>query len=162
MLAIFLGLFSASIFPTVSLLINAMTSNGRSVHALNKLKGELEGAMDAMFFIFACVGIAIGAVLLRTIEVPTFLRGVPYVCDQILPRLGQAFMIAPTVLVIWRAGQITGILRRLLKLRHAIAIEEARAELAEKAPPAGETAKSFQTNLEFGRVVSLKDLQDNE
>src|SRR3546814_14248687 len=63
LLVTFLGLVAASILPTISLLVNSMTASGRSVKAVDELEHELQSAMDALFMLFGCVGIAVVALV---------------------------------------------------------------------------------------------------
>jgi len=158
-LVTFLGLVSASILPTISLLVNSMGANGRSVHAINKLEVELQSAMDALFLMFGCVAVCVAALVALSIQPAAILRNVPYLTTEILPRLGQAIVTTSATLIVMRAGQIPGILRRSLAVRHEIAIEEARRKLAESAPGSETTRKSFATHPDFGRVVPLQDIQ---
>lgn len=161
-IAIFLGLFAASILPTVTLLINSMTASGRSILSINKLEQELDLAMDALFFLFGCIGIAIVALVALSIEPFDMLKKIPFLTTEILPRIGQALVVAPTIILLWRAGQITGILRRLLKIQHEIALDEAKVNLQNNAPPAEKVRQSFATNPEFGKVISLQEAQELE
>ncbi|MGO7133424.1 hypothetical protein AB9E06_21460 [Rhizobium leguminosarum] len=161
-LATFLGLFSASILPTVSLLVNGMTASGRSVQALNNLQKELDAAMDALFFLFGCIVLAIGALVSLSIHPAEFMIKIPYLTTEILPRLGQALVVMATGMVLFRAGQIPGILRRSLAARHEIAIAEARSKLESNAPAAADIRQAFATHPDFGKVVSLQDLQAPE
>ncbi|MCZ7494139.1 hypothetical protein O8B39_06490 [Agrobacterium rhizogenes] len=158
-LATFLGLFAASVLPTVTLLVNTMTGSGRSIQAIDKLAADLEIAMDAMFFLFGCIGISIASLLMLSIEPPVWLRDIPYITSEVLPRIGQMLVIAPAGIVVWRAGQITGILRQCLKTRHEIAKIEAKAKLEKNVPSSASVKQSFATHREFGRVVSLQDAQ---
>ena len=89
MLVTFLGLVSASILPTVSLLVNSMTASGRSVEAINKLEAELQSAIDALFLLFGCVGIVIGALVALSTPPPWPLTAVPFLTTEALPRVGQ-------------------------------------------------------------------------
>ncbi|WFR96528.1 hypothetical protein [Rhizobium tumorigenes] len=162
MLVTILGLFAASILPTVSLLINSMSAAGRSVHAVNQLQKELQAAIDALFFIFGCVIVAVGALLSLLIEPAAFMTRVPYLTSEILPRAGQAIVCAATGLVIWRAGQIPAILRRSLKVRYEIAVSEARSKVDANVPAASQTKQAFATHPDFGKVVSLQELQGPE
>lgn len=161
-LTTFLGLFSASILPTVSLIVNSMTTSGRSVKALNELEKELQAAMDALFFLFGCIGVSIAALFALSIQPPEILTRVPYLTTEILPRMGQAFVVAGTGLVFWRAGQIPAILRRLLKTRHEISIDEARAKVEKGAPSSNAIRQSFATHSDFGKIVSLQELQGQD
>lgn len=116
--------------------------------------------MDAMFFLFGCIGLSVASLFMLSIQPPSWLISVPYLTTQILPRLGQAFVIAPALAVVWRAGQITGILRQCLKTRHEIARIEARAKLEKNAPVGSALKQSFAKHPHFGKVVSLQDIQN--
>lgn len=159
-LATFLGLFAASLLPTITLLINSMTTSGRSVSALNDLEWEIQAAMDALLFCFGCIGIAIAALLALSIEAPAFLKQVPILTQQVMPRAGQAFVVCASSLVLWRAGQIPAILRRTLSVRHKAALEEARGKLDDKVPSGSNIRQGFATHADHGKVVSLQELQD--
>lgn len=161
MLAIFLGLVSASILPTISLLVGNMTSSGRSVLALDELKDELDAAMDALFLLFGCVGVAIASLAAMSVEPPDFLVSIPLLTSEILPRFGQMVTMVATTLIVTRAGQIPAILRRTLVVRHRIATDEARTKINDNAPDAEAIKKAFATNPEFGKTVKIEDTQRN-
>lgn len=158
MLVIFLGLVSASILPTISLLVNSMVSTGKSVQAVNDLKGELDSAMDALFLLFGCVGIVVGALIAISIPAPQLLHKIPYLTSQILPRSAQVIIVTVSTLTILRIGQIPAILRRAMALRHKIATDEARKRTLENAPPPGAAKDAFTTHPDFGKSVRLEDL----
>jgi hypothetical protein len=162
MLVTFLGLVSASILPTISLLVNSMTANGRSVLAINRLQAELQAAMDALFLLFGSVGVAVWALMSLSLAPPALLDRIPFLTTEILPRLGQMFVVAPVALILLRAGQIPGILRRSLAVRHEIATEEAKKKLSDKAPGAESVRQSFTSHPDFGKSVSLDELAARE
>ena len=149
----FLGIVAASVLPTVTLLVNSLTANGRSVHSINKLEAELQRAMDALFVLFGAVGVAVLAQVALSIPAPAVLQGVPYLTTEILPRGGQALVLGATAMILSRIGQIPGILRRTLSIRHEGALEEARLKLAANAPEAGSMRKAFATHPDFGKPV---------
>ncbi|TIM41070.1 MAG: hypothetical protein E5Y55_26215 [Mesorhizobium sp.] len=161
-LATFLGLLSAGLLPTITLLINSMTASGRSVQAIDRLEGELKAAMDALFLLFGCVVLSIGALVSLSIQPANFLTRVPYLTTEILPRIGQSLVIGPTTLVVWRAGRIPAILRRALEIRREIAVDEAKRKIIEKAPTTEALRQGYATQESFGRAVSLQDLQARE
>ncbi|GEP12758.1 hypothetical protein MGN01_46030 [Methylobacterium gnaphalii] len=161
-LVIFLGLVAASLLPTITHLINSMTASGRSVHNLRRLEVEIQAAMDALFLMFGAVGVSVAALVSLSIEPASLLSEIPYLTDQILPRIGQALVVAPVALVLWRVGQIPAILRRTLKVRYESALEEAKTKLADKAPDTGAMRQSFPTHPDFGKVISLQDLQSKD
>jgi len=161
-LVTFLGLFSASILPTVSLLINSMSATGRSVSAVNDLHAELQAAIDALLFLFGCIIVAIAALVSLSIPPAAVLATVPYLTTEVLPRAGQTLVCGATGLVLWRAGQIPAILRRSLRIRHEIAVNEARSKIESNAPAAGQMKQAFSTHPDFGKVLPLKDAQSPE
>ena len=61
-----------------------------------------------------------------------------------------------------RAGQIPGILRRALTIRHEIAVDEARRKAMEKAPTPEALRQSFSTHPDFGRRVDLQDIEGQD
>lgn len=149
----FLGIVAASILPTVTLLVNSLTTSGRSIHSINKLEAELRQAMDALFTLFGAVGIAVLAQIALSIPAPSPLQAVPLLTTELLPRGGQALVVGATALILSRIGQIPGILRRTLAIRHESALEEARLKLASNAPEAGAMRRSFATHPDFGKAV---------
>jgi hypothetical protein len=154
LLVTFLGLVAASILPTITLLINSLTPNGRSVLNINRLEAELRSAMDALFLLFGGVGIAVMALVSLAIPSPLFLVEVPYLTSEILPRCGQAVVLGSTALILCRVGQIPAILRRTLSVRHSGALEEAKLKLASNAPDPGAIRKAFATHPDFGKQAN--------
>ena len=158
MLVTFFGLVSASILPTISLLVNSMTASGRSVKAIDELEQELQAAMDALFLLFGCVGVVvIGLVSLAT-QPADILTRVPYLTTDILPRLGQLVVVCASTFTVMRVGMIPGILRRSLSVRHRIALDEARRKTLEKAPDGRATRALFPTHPDFGKAVTFEDI----
>jgi hypothetical protein len=144
------------------LLINSMTASGRSVQAIERLEQELKAAIDALFLLFGCVALSIAALLSLSIQPAAFMTKVPYLTTEILPRIGQALVVGPTAMVVWRAGRIPAILRRALEIRREIAIDEARRKVLENAPTAEALRQGYATRENFGRTVTLQDLQTRE
>src|SRR3546814_14141149 len=87
------GLVAASILPTISLLVNSMTASGRSVKAVDELEHELQSAMDALFMLFGCVGIAVVALVSLATQPAAILTRIPYLTSEILPRLAQTVVV---------------------------------------------------------------------
>ena len=162
MLVTFLGLVAASILPTISLLVNSMTASGRSVLAIDELNAELQAAMDALFLIFGCAAVAVGALVALSTPPPPLLTRVPYLATEILPRAGQAIVIVFSMVTALRTGQIPAILRRSLAVRHKIAAEEARRKTLEKGPTPASVRAAFATHPDFGKTVDLQDVPRNE
>jgi hypothetical protein len=161
LLITFLGLISASILPTISLLVNTMAAGGRSVSAINKLEAELKAAMDALFLLFGCVAVAVGALVALAVNAPGILNRVPYLVTEVGPRFGQALVVSSVFVILMRAGQIPAILRRSLATRHEIAVVEARRQLEENAPASGAMRQAFPTHPEFGKDVTLEELKES-
>lgn len=157
MLATFLGLVSASILPTISLLIGSMTVNGRSVLALNELKAEISAATDALFLLFGCVGVVIVCLVALATPTPGIAYLVPYLAEHILPRSGQAIACLFSALILIKSGQIPAIIRRTLEVRHKIAVEEARKKLGDAAPDETAIRQAFATHPEFGKVIAIDE-----
>jgi hypothetical protein len=161
MLATFLGMVSASILPTISLLINSMTASGRSVLALNELEAELQAAMDALFLLFGSSAVVVGALVALATPAPEIFAAAPYLATDVLPRLGQGIVSLFSVLTLLRVGQIPGILRRTLAARHRIAVDEARRTTLENASEAA-AKTSFATHPDFGKQISLEEAQSRD
>src|SRR3546814_19420865 len=87
LLVTFLGLVAASILPTISLLVNSMTASGRSVKAVDELEHELQSAMDALFMLFGCVGIAVVALVSIATQTAAILTRIPYLNSE---KIGRA------------------------------------------------------------------------
>lgn len=158
MLATFLGLVSASILPTISLLVNSMSASGRSVLAINELNDELHSAIDVLFMLFGCTAVVIGALVALAIAPPASLAGVPILAHQVLPRAGQAIVALFSAIILLRVGSLPAILRRTLSVRHKIAVDEARRKTLEKVPSSEAARASFPTHPEFGKTVLLEDV----
>lgn len=159
LLTTFLGLVSASILPTISLILGSMTTGGRSVAAINRLQTELALAMDALFLLLGSVGVIFAAVFLLGMAPPAVLEPIPYLTDQILPRFGQSLVVGGTALILMRAGQIPTILRRSLVIRHEIAVDEAKKKTIENAAKVPDVKTMFARDPDFGTSVRLSDLQ---
>lgn len=155
-LVTFLGLVAASILPTITLLINSMTASARSVQGITRLEAEIQIAMDALFLIFAAICIAVMALVGLSLDPAVFLTKIPYLTTEILPRLGQAVVVSAVGFILWRIGQIPGILRRSLRVRYEAALEEAKGKLANNAPEAAAIRQGFAPHSEFGKVVPLQ------
>jgi hypothetical protein len=159
LLITFLGLISASVLPTISLILGSMSASGRSVQSLNALKHELSAAMDALFALFGLVALAVAVLLSLAIQAPQTIAKIPHMVS-ILEHSGQAVLCGCVVLIVMRAGQIPGILRRSLEIRHRIAIDEARRKTIESAPRQGEMTSAFPTHPDFGKNVKLDDIRN--
>ena len=161
LLVIFLGLVSASILPTIAQILASMTASGRSVHALNELQLELTAAIDALFLLFGLVAVAVIALFALSIPTPAIVVDIPFIA-AVLHRFGQALVAAASILIVMRSGQIPGILRRSLNLRHKIAVDEARRKTNEAAPERGAMKASFPTHPEFGKAINLEDVKKRD
>lgn len=159
LLTTFLGLISASILPSISLLAGAMTAGSRSVHALDRLHAELQAATTALLTLLGCVGLVFAALFTMSIPPAHLLTRVPHLTTDILPRAGQGIAVAASSIILLRVGQIPAILKRSLSIRHEIATEEARRKTMENASKVGEAKAIFGRDPTFGKTVKLADLQ---
>lgn len=157
LLTTFLGLISASILPTISLILGSMTTGGRSVAAINRLEHELHLAMDALFLLLGSVGLIFAAIFLLGLPPPYPLERVPYLTTEVLPRFGQSIVVGGTALILMRAGQIPAILRRSLSIRHEIAVDEAKKKTLENASRVPEAKALFGRDPDFGKTVTLEE-----
>jgi hypothetical protein len=158
-LATFLGLLSAGLLPTVTLLVNSMTSGGRSVQEIERLEHELNAAIDVLFLLFGCVVLSIGALVSLAVQPPVFLNRVPHLTTEILPRVGQALLVGPTFFVIWKAGTIPAAMRKALEIKREIAVDEARSKINEKALSHEALRQGYATTENFGRSVSVETIK---
>lgn len=159
LLTTFLGLVSASILPTISLILGSMTTGGRSVAAINSLERELRLAMDTLFLLLGSVGMIFAAIFLLGLPPPHRLERLPYLTTEVLPRFGQSIVAGGTALILMRAGQIPAILRRSLSIRHEIAVDEAKKKTLENASRVPETKALFGHDPNFGKKVSLEEVR---
>ena len=158
LLSTFLGLVSASILPSISLILASLTTGGRSVAAIDRLRDELMAATNALLQLLGIVGIVFAAVFTLGVPTPTLLGRLPLLATEILPRLGQAIVVGGAALIVSRAQLVPAILRRCLRIRHEIAADEARKKTVENAAKVGEAQKFFPRDASFGQSVPLADL----
>lgn len=157
LLTTFLGLVSASILPTVSLILGSMTTGGRSVAAINRLEQELHAAMDVLFLLLGLVGVIFAAIFMLGIPPPMALENIPFLTSEILPRFGQSIVVGGTALILMRAGQIPAILRRSLLIRHEIAVDEARKKTLENAGKLPDAKSLFGSDPNFGKSITVDE-----
>lgn len=162
LLGTFLGLISASILPSISLILASMTTGGRSVHAIDRLRDELMAATDALLQLLGIVGVVFAAVFTLSIAPPNLAFRVPFLATEILPRFGQAVVLAGAAVIVLRASLVPAILRRCLHIRHEIAADEAKKKTVENIAKVGEAQQFFPRNPDFGRIVPLADVQDRD
>lgn len=166
LLTTFLGFVAASILPTISLIVGGMVVGGRSVQHLDDLGAELGDTVDALFGVFGLIGLTV--IILMTLAMPMpfagyIPSGFPSGWLSIPSRIGQGMVGFVGVLAISRAGTIPGAIRRSLRLRTAIAVDEARKRTNEKAEAATVKMRSgFTTKQGFGRTVPLEETQKPE
>lgn len=134
-----------------------MTTGGRSVHAIDRLRDELLAATDALIGLLTLVGIVFAAIFALSLLPPQFLRRLPLLTTEILPRMGQAVVAGGSTLIVLRARLVPAILRRCLSIRHEIAADEARKKTIENASKIGSPQKYFARDPDFGQTVSIED-----
>jgi hypothetical protein len=162
LLGTFLGLVSASILPSISLILASMTTGGRSVQAIDRLRDELTHATDALLRLLALVGVVFAAVFTLSLSPPEVLFRLPVVPMQILPRLGQAIVVGGSVLIVLRASLVPAVLRRCLLIRHEIAADEARKKTVENVTKVGEAQKYFARDPSFGQTIPLAEFKERD
>ena len=160
----FLGLLSASILPSITLIVGSMSSSGRSVRAISELHDEMVETIGGLWSIlkwvaFAVVGLAIAGINLP-LELPdAILKLHPDYVQSVgrsVPRIGQFIVGLATSMAVWRFLNVPKSLRRSLDLRKHIAIDEARRKIGEKAPNANAVHNMFGTRAGFGEVKEVK------
>lgn len=158
LLTTFLGFVAASILPTISLIVGGMVVGGRSVQHLDDLGVELASTVDALFGVFGLIALTV--IILMTLAIPMpFAESVPRELRAIPSHLGQGSVGFVLMLAIARSGTIPGAIRKSLKIRTAIAVDEARKKTNEKADAVKiKTRASFATKEGFGRTTRLDDL----
>lgn len=155
LLITFLGLVSAGILPTVSLVIGLMASSGRSVQAVNELKTELQAAIEALLALFGFGVLAVAALLVLSLPLHAWGDGLPYIAEG--TRLfAQGTVCGASTLIVFRAGQVSAILRRSLEIKHKIAVDEAKRETSDNAPSAKAVRDAFPTHPDYGRTTKIR------
>lgn len=157
MLVTVLGLVSASILPTVSLVIGSLSSSGRSVMKIDELAQELAQAVRTLFSILGLVAVVVVLLMLIAImpdigwRVPFSPVQVPDAARRGLQSLAVLFAVAASI----EAMTIPRILARVLAIKRDIAIHEARKALGDKAPSEAEVRQMFAKKDGFGKTVPL-------
>ncbi|WP_158247959.1 hypothetical protein [Paracoccus sp. SY] len=161
MLVTFLGLVSASILPTVSLVIGSLSSSGRSVMKIDELAQELSRAVHTLFSILGLVAAVVALLMVIAVvpdtpwRLPYFLIQVPDAARRALQSLALLFAVAATL----EAVKIPRILARVLSIKKDIAIFEARKALADKSPSDADVRQMFAKKEGFGNTIPLDSLR---
>lgn len=159
----FFGLVAASILPTVTLLLNSMTANGRSVKHLNDLRDELQSGVNALFTIFLFVCAAVIALAFYSAPLPKWPIPLPgelpdISLAEVAKRVAQGLVAVFAIMTIVGARKIPQTVQRALELRAEIAVLEAQRATRENAPKKGETAEGFKTKPGFGTTHNLPEI----
>lgn len=160
-LVTFLGLMSASILPTISLLVGSMSANGRSVKGIDELHKELGEIVSVLWAIFGLVAVSVLALFIGTIELPRLalpVFGTAYAVsvDTLIYRVAQGIVGGASALALSRFGVVPTSFFRALQIRREIAVDEARRRIQESAPTSQDLHSSFPTLSGFG---AKKDAQ---
>jgi len=159
LLTTFLGFVAASILPTISLIVGGMVVGGRSVQHLDELGTELSSTVDALFGVFGLIALTVLALMALAMPMPFSLH-LPEQLRPIPSHLGQGVVGFTLALAVGRSGTIPGAIRRSLKLRTVIAVDEAAKKTNEKADVVKKQARAgFSTKKGFGRTTRLEDLK---
>lgn len=153
--ATFLGLFAAGILPTISLLLQSVNSNGKSVYKIADLEREITSAIDDLFRILGCAGVATFVLLCLSINTPDQLSFLQW--ELALQRVTHGFVAGLVVYVIARAGRIPSIIRRALAIKFQQARFEAEKATRERAPAKQDVKAAFPRNANFGKSRKLDD-----
>ncbi|HEV2082655.1 MAG TPA: hypothetical protein VGR32_09405 [Brevundimonas sp.] len=159
LLTTFLGFVTASILPTISLIVGGMVVGGQSVQHLDDLGKELSSTVDALFGVFGLIGLAV--IILMTLAIPTpASEYIPNVAKALPSRGGQGLVCFVGALAIARSGTVPGAIRRSLTLRTSIAVDDARKKTEERGDAAKAKVRAgFATKDGFGRTTKLADIQ---
>src|SRR3546814_6390453 len=88
------------------------------------LEHELQSAMDALFMLFGCVGIAVVALVSLATQPAAILTRIPYLTSEILPRLGQTVVVGASAITLMRIGtrseEHTSELQSLMRNSYAV------------------------------------------
>lgn len=157
---VFLGLFAASILPSVSILLQSLTSSTRSVMRVNELYKELSAAIDSLFRILGVSGLATFALFTNSISTPIYLGALSDF--DVLQRFGNGILLSSIAFLIAESGKIPAIIRRSLAARFEVAKEEAKDRTKDQAPTDFEVKSHFRTREGFGKVTVLKQAEPIE
>lgn len=153
--ATFLGLFAAGILPTISLMLQSVNSSGKSVFRIDELEKQIRSAIDELFKILGCVGLAVFILLALSIVTPkelSFLQAY-----SALERLGNASVGALLAITIIKAAHIPNIIRTALEIRFEQARHEAQRATIAAAPSDQEVKAAFPTKEGFAKRTNLRD-----
>lgn len=161
LLVTFLGLVSASILPTVSLVIGSLSSTGRSVMKIEELARELAQAMRTLFSILGLVAGAVALLMAIAIvpEIGFRIPSSPFEVPDAARRGLQSLAFLLTVAATAKAAAIPRILARVLAIKKDIAIHEARRALADKSPSDADIRQMFAKKDGFGKTVPLDGIR---
>jgi len=165
--AIFLGLLSASILPTLSLVINGLGTGSLSVMAITELKSKVDASVSALLFILGLIGLLVLCLAIATLDLPTYNlewvstirnQSITYQIDivQSAQRVIQGLAAIAFVMLLRRSGQIPAILRDTADARFKVALRDAEMRLSESAPSKDQIATQYPTSEDFGRSRQLK------
>lgn len=155
-LTIFLGLVSASILPTVSMMVGIMSGTGRSVAGIDQLNAELRDTIDILvailgFVLVAVLGLLLGTINLPDMQVPLLNTRYSIGLDQVFLRLTNLMVGLAIALALSKFGRVPSSFRRALEIRHQIAVEEAKRRIDENAPSDASVSSMFATSPGFGQ-----------
>jgi len=155
-LTIFLGLVSASILPTVSMMVGTMSGTGRSVAGIDQLNAELRDTIDILvailgFVLVAVLGLLLGTINLPDMQVPLLNTRYSIGLDQAFLRLTNLMVGLAIALALSKFGRVPSSFRRALEIRHQIAVEEAKRRIEENAPSNASVSSMFATSPGFGQ-----------
>ena len=158
LLVTFMGFVAASVLPTATLMINSLSSNGRSVRLLLDLGSEMRRMLRALFVVLGLTGLSVLALVALAVPTPWRLPGL---LDNWVVRshIGQSLALASIFFTLDATRVIPRSFFRCLGLKLDIVVEEARQKTVDNAPKVGETSASFKTKPGFGTVRTLEEVR---
>lgn len=145
-----LGFVAASVLPTVTLLVNGLTSTGRSVKSVIDLHDELRSTVNGLFRVLGLAVLTV--VLLLPIKFGEFLPSLDafgMTVQDPLGRLVSAAALATLAILTVALNRVPSAILRSLEIRKNIAIEEARLRNADRISKV-DAAVAFPTKEGFG------------
>lgn len=159
LLVTFLGIISASILPTTSLVVGAISSDGRSVFGLKSLFDELRQAVAYLLVILALAGLSVISLLLHALPI----NGSVYISvssmtlnlTEIFRQVAQATALYVCAVTAIYALGIYRILTRVLKIKYDIARHSAVERVGKQLPTNQVLKTNFKNPDGFGKRRDL-------
>ena len=159
LLVTFLGIISASILPTTSLVVGAISADGRSVFGLRRLFDELRQAVTSLLTILALAGLSVLGLLLHSLPVgkPVYVQLPSLRLDltALFQQVSQATALYVCAVTAIYALGIYPILSGVLKIKYDIARHSATEHVGKQIPAPDVLKASFKNPEGFGKKRDL-------